>query len=294
MKVKLQPTVEARSFVPPPLLDGWVILWPREFDATARSRKVAELWGQPSLAGGSLYALSFALIWVADRSTAMPSKAGLSKEARTDQSRTIGLVHDGSLPTGGLPLRCVASNDRGGQLLIPADGQLNVPDALAREQIPDDTLIRIWLPTSGLVALEAQHAITVTDCIAAPRRHDEASTWQSPPQVWTPGTRVTEFGLLPDPNPTSFLEQVRQELIRDGDAIDGMIPDLDGSGASLRSRAASSFLAAMRRWMRGKPTPQDSRANDLEPGDHSAETRSGAGHASADDVFGRLAAKIRR
>lgn len=109
----------------------------------------------------------------------------------------------------------------------------------------DHSLVRVWLPSIGMVGFTGDDVVRVEDWLAPPACDRELSPWQAPIDLWSPPQRLAELTMLEPPSAVSFLGDLQEEL--------GIPPrsllDTDASGQGSETPGAAKKL---KDWLLGK------------------------------------------
>ncbi len=140
-----------------------------------------------------------------------------------------------------IPLR---SYGKEGRLFLPFNAALN--PALAEPELamllpsPEAMQALVWLPSIGLVGLESNDAIRLTD-IFLPPPESKSLTWQRPPNVYLPPKTIREF---------SFLHPPTAEELLSGNSSD--ISDPTSSLTDLEDTQHKGILGRLLTMLRGR------------------------------------------
>lgn len=150
-------------------------------------------------------------------------------------------------PFGAVPLRKATATDTlPGSVWIPGGSRLspNVDPQTLSRQLASDPLIRLWLPSVGLVGLGRDDQLRPGDWLSVPLC-TEPSAWTTPPETWSPPSSIIELGMASPPSAESFFRNVQQEIgLPPRSLVDA---DEDGTGESKPSPAARA-----KNWLLGK------------------------------------------
>jgi hypothetical protein len=117
-------------------------------------------------------------------------------------------------PVGAVPLRPATLGKKlSGSVWIPCGSRLDpkIEPGTLSSQLSDDALIRVWLPSVGLVGFGTDDQLQPHDWLSAPICSDSPA-WVTPPETWSPPHSIIELGMLCPPTAESFLKDIRQEI----------------------------------------------------------------------------------
>jgi tetratricopeptide (TPR) repeat protein len=113
--------------------------------------------------------------------------------------------------------------------------------AILSSQLSGDALVRVWLPSIGLVGFSESDQLNPTDWLMLPVS-TESSPWASPPRAWSPPHGIIELGMLSAPTSDAVLSEMRREIGLPSNSL--LNTGTDGS-----SGAASSPAGKLKRWL---------------------------------------------
>lgn len=167
-------------------------------------------------------------------------------------------------PPGAIPLRAATSTDElPGSLWIPSGARLlpGVGPNILSQHLSADELIRVWLPSIGLVGFTAEDQLGPRDWLTVPES-STGNSWVSPPESWSPPRGIIEFGMRYPPSAENFLQQIQREI---GDPDRSLLDtNADGTGESKPSAAAraKNWLLDKLDSMAGKDKGKQGETND--------------------------------
>ncbi len=114
-------------------------------------------------------------------------------------------------PAGAIALRPAAP---GSGLWIPWFSKLvpEIAPAMLAEIASVSTLVRVWLPSIGLIGFAEDDEIRPADWLVPDDRSPEQGVWSPPPETWSPPGQLMELSMLVPPTPESIFQDIGNEI----------------------------------------------------------------------------------